>query len=178
VPNPPESKPPAVSPAPPPKKTTKINWSLVNHEKFNDRILEKSRAKTATSDQVDTFIAWKDENHDVPMGDWYADFGGFIIAGKGPKPSTPLADGMAPHGERVFPPKPPELTPEEQQFLEQNPTMNSADVNRIKTKFEVELDVLSHKRSRNAAEEKRFSDLTTYIKNYTKFLVILEKAGR
>jgi hypothetical protein len=37
----------------------------------------------------------------APNGDWYKDFGSFILCGSGPFPKTVLAKGMQPFGEPI-----------------------------------------------------------------------------
>jgi hypothetical protein len=37
----------------------------------------------------------------APEGDWYKDFGSFMICGSGEFPKTVLTEGMAPFGARI-----------------------------------------------------------------------------
>jgi hypothetical protein len=44
---------------------------------------------------------WVAAAPDAPDGDWYVDFGSFILCGRGELPKTVLAPGMAPRGEKL-----------------------------------------------------------------------------
>ena len=40
-------------------------------------------------------------NHRPPDGDWYKDFGSFLLCGSGEYPKTVLAKGMKPFGKEI-----------------------------------------------------------------------------
>jgi hypothetical protein len=42
---------------------------------------------------------WVDTEPQAPVGDWYKDFGSFILCGTGEYPKTVLKGGMKPYGE-------------------------------------------------------------------------------
>jgi hypothetical protein len=44
---------------------------------------------------------WVRKAPNGPDGDWYKDFGSFLICGRGECPKTVLAKGMAPFGEPI-----------------------------------------------------------------------------
>ena len=44
---------------------------------------------------------WVKSGPDAPTGDWYKDFGSFILCGAGPLPKTVLEKGMKPFGSPV-----------------------------------------------------------------------------
>jgi hypothetical protein len=44
---------------------------------------------------------WVNAGPWVPAGDWYKDFGSFMICGSGEFPKTVLTGGMAPFGTRI-----------------------------------------------------------------------------
>jgi hypothetical protein len=44
---------------------------------------------------------WKRQDHDVPDGDWYKDFGTFKLCGTGKYPSTFLLAGQPARGKRL-----------------------------------------------------------------------------
>ena len=45
--------------------------------------------------------SWARSEPEAPDGDWYKDFGSFILCGTGEIPKTVLAKGMKPHGEPI-----------------------------------------------------------------------------
>ena len=156
--------PPSPPTPTPPKKRTKINWDSLDRDKFRNRIKELRRGRRATDEQIDAFVAWREEDPDVPdgpkpEGDWFADFGGFIIAGTGSHPSTPLEGGSGRHGEQVYPPQRPTLTDEEREWVEKNPSITSAAIVKQTANNEAELKTLNAKQPRSVEEEKRIKDL-------------------
>jgi hypothetical protein len=44
---------------------------------------------------------WVNAGPSAPDGDWYKDFGSFMLCGSGEFPKTVLAKGMAPFGTRI-----------------------------------------------------------------------------
>jgi hypothetical protein len=44
---------------------------------------------------------WVNAGPGAPEGDWYKDFGSFMICGTGEFPKTVLAKDMAPFGKRI-----------------------------------------------------------------------------
>lgn len=44
---------------------------------------------------------WVRSKPEAPEGDWYKDFGSFVLCGTGELPKTVLAGGMKPHGEPI-----------------------------------------------------------------------------
>lgn len=44
---------------------------------------------------------WVNSDPDLPDGDWYKDFGSFVLAGSGPWPSTVLTPEMRALGEKL-----------------------------------------------------------------------------
>ena len=45
--------------------------------------------------------AWVRTNPEAPDGDWYKDFGTFLLCGAGQYPKTVLEKGMKPYGEEI-----------------------------------------------------------------------------
>ena len=45
--------------------------------------------------------AWVKSEPQAPDGDWYRDFGSFILCGSGEHPKTVLTRGMNPYGEPI-----------------------------------------------------------------------------
>jgi len=45
--------------------------------------------------------AWVKSERQAPDGDWYKDFGAFLLCGSGEFPKTVLAKGMKPYGKAI-----------------------------------------------------------------------------
>ena len=78
----------------------KIQWERLPREKWAHL---RDRAKERQISHADLFALaeWKDEDPDVPGGEWYKDFGTFKLCGTARLPSTFLLAGQAARGKRL-----------------------------------------------------------------------------
>lgn len=63
-------------------------------ETFLDRVAERA----ISLDDLERLRAWVETRPSAPEGDWYKDFGSFILCGTGEYPKTILGKGMRPFG--------------------------------------------------------------------------------
>ena len=75
----------------------KIEWERLPREKWAHL---RRRAKERKISEGDLFqlAEWKAQDPEVPDGDWYKDFGSFLLCGTGEYPKTVLKKGMKPFG--------------------------------------------------------------------------------
>ena len=59
---------------------------------------KRLRERTIGANSLDVILAWIATEPEAPAGDWYKDFGTFILCGQGAHPKTVLARGMKPYG--------------------------------------------------------------------------------
>ena len=52
-------------------------------------------------DDLHSLQAWVKLGPQAPDGDWYKDFGSFLMCGSGEYPKTVLAKGMKPYGKAI-----------------------------------------------------------------------------
>jgi hypothetical protein len=64
-------------------------------------ILERVAERAISFSELQQLKNWVDTEPDAPDGDWYKDFGSFILCGTGQYPKTVLKMGMKPYGESL-----------------------------------------------------------------------------
>ena len=64
-------------------------------------LLERVGARQISLGDLELLQSWARSEPEAPDGDWYKDFGSFILCGTGEIPKTVLAKGMKPHGEPI-----------------------------------------------------------------------------
>ena len=62
------------------------------------QILERVSERAISVSELQNLKNWVDTEPQAPDGDWYKDFGSFIICGTGQHPKTVLKKGMKPYG--------------------------------------------------------------------------------
>ena len=78
----------------------KIQWTDLPLA-LRDHLFERLAERKITVDDLYRLKVWRESDPDTPEGDWYKDFGSFIICGSGEFPKTVLAQGMAPFGSPI-----------------------------------------------------------------------------
>jgi hypothetical protein len=78
----------------------KIHWEQLPREKWA-HLRERAQERKISMAGLYALSKWKDEDPDVPDGDWVKDFGTFKLCGKGKYPSTFLMAGQAARGKRI-----------------------------------------------------------------------------
>ncbi len=66
-----------------------------------EHILARVAERQISLQDLRRLQAWVKSGPWAPEGDWYKDFGSFMICGSGEVPKTVLAKGMAPFGARI-----------------------------------------------------------------------------
>lgn len=61
-------------------------------------LVERLKDRRITIDDLAKLQFWLELQPDVPEGDWYKDFGSFVLAGRGPLILTFLSPGQIPYG--------------------------------------------------------------------------------
>ena len=64
-------------------------------------ILARVAQRQISMRDLEELRAWVESGPSAPDGDWYKDFGSFILCGTGEFPKTVLAKSMTPFGARV-----------------------------------------------------------------------------
>jgi hypothetical protein len=64
-------------------------------------ILERVAERAISLSELQRLKSWVATEPHAPKGDWYKDFGSFILCGTGEYPKTVLKKGMKPYGEPV-----------------------------------------------------------------------------
>lgn len=64
-------------------------------------LIDRMRDREIGIADLDRLGLWIDSEPEVPVGDWYKDFGSFKICGRGSFPKTFLLRGQAAKGEEV-----------------------------------------------------------------------------
>ena len=62
-------------------------------------LIERMRDRAISISDLNQLRLWLDTRPEVPVGDWYKDFGSFKICGRGSYPTTFLLPGQAAKGE-------------------------------------------------------------------------------
>ena len=63
-----------------------------------EHILERVAERAISLDDLQRLRAWVNTEPHAPTGDWYKDFGSFILCGSDEHPKTVLRKGMKPFG--------------------------------------------------------------------------------
>jgi len=66
-----------------------------------EHLLERVGERKVSLDDLTKLQAWVRTSPEAPDGDWYKDFGSFLLCGTGELPKTVLSKGMKPFGEAV-----------------------------------------------------------------------------
>lgn len=64
-------------------------------------ILQRVDERAITLDDLQRLRVWVQSEPSAPDGEWYKDFGTFILCGAGEYPKTVLAKGMKPFGTAI-----------------------------------------------------------------------------
>lgn len=64
-------------------------------------LLERVHERQISFGDLELLQSWVRSEPEAPEGDWYKDFGSFVLCGAGGLPKTLLARGMKPHGEPI-----------------------------------------------------------------------------
>ena len=78
----------------------RIQWEKLPRERWQ-HLRERAAERRISEEDLYALLQWKEEDPDVPDGDWYKDFGTFKLCGTGRLPSTFLMRGQVAHGKRV-----------------------------------------------------------------------------
>ena len=68
---------------------------------FMEHLVDRFREGRISVADFEVLQDWLNSNPDVPDGEWYKTFPGFILAGEGEVPKTFLTPGMVPHGTEI-----------------------------------------------------------------------------
>ena len=63
-----------------------------------EHILERVAKRAISLPELQRLKKWVDSEPHAPDGDWYKDFGSFLLCGTGEFPKTVLKKGMKPYG--------------------------------------------------------------------------------
>ena len=66
-----------------------------------EHILRRVEERTISLTDLQRLQSWVRSKPDAPDGDWYKDFGSFLLCGSGELPKTVLAKGMTPYGQEI-----------------------------------------------------------------------------
>jgi len=64
-------------------------------------LTERMRDRSISLADLNQLRLWIDSHPEVPVGDWYKDFGSFKVCGRGPYPKTFLSSGQVAKGESL-----------------------------------------------------------------------------
>jgi hypothetical protein len=64
-------------------------------------LLERVEERQVSLVDLVALQAWVKTGPEAPEGDWYKDFGSFLLCGTGELPKTVLAKGMKPFGKKI-----------------------------------------------------------------------------
>ena len=70
-------------------------------EALRRHMIERMRDRSITLEDLNQLRLWVESNPEVPVGDWYKDFGSFKLCGKGEYPKTFLLPGQPAHGTKL-----------------------------------------------------------------------------
>jgi hypothetical protein len=68
---------------------------------IRNHLIERMHERQIAHVELAQLRVWVESLPDVPVGDWYKDFGSFKICGRGPLPKTFLLKGQAAKGEAL-----------------------------------------------------------------------------
>lgn len=66
-----------------------------------EHLLQRVGEREITLGDLHQLQAWVKSQPQAPDGDWYKDFGSFLLCGSGEYPKTILKKGMKPYGENI-----------------------------------------------------------------------------
>jgi len=64
-------------------------------------LIERMSDRSITLTDLNQLRLWDETNPEVPVGDWYKDFGSFKLCGEGPYPKTFLLPGQPARGTKL-----------------------------------------------------------------------------
>ena len=64
-------------------------------------LIERMSDRSITITDLNQLRLWVEANPEVPVGDWYKDFGSFKLCGKGAYPKTFLLPGQPARGTKL-----------------------------------------------------------------------------
>jgi hypothetical protein len=68
-------------------------------DKVRQHLIDRMRDREISIADLNRLRLWIEATPEVPLGDWYKDFGSFKMCGSGPYPKTFLRRGQVPKGE-------------------------------------------------------------------------------
>ena len=66
-----------------------------------EHILERVAERAISLDDLHKLRTWVETEPHAPEGDWYKDFGSFLLCGTNDYPKTVLARGLKPYGDPI-----------------------------------------------------------------------------
>jgi hypothetical protein len=78
----------------------KLQWEHLPREKWV-HLRDRAKERKISWEDLLALAEWKEQDPDVPDGEWYKDFGSFKLCGKGNFPSTFLLRGQAARGKKL-----------------------------------------------------------------------------
>jgi hypothetical protein len=64
-------------------------------------LIERMSDRSITLTDLNQLRIWVESNPEVPLGDWFKDFGSFKLCGEGIYPKTFLLSGQPAHGTKL-----------------------------------------------------------------------------
>lgn len=68
---------------------------------LRDHLFDRVRDRKISAEDLFQLKIWRESEPDAPEGEWYKDFGSFMICGEGAYPKTFLLRGQAVRGEEL-----------------------------------------------------------------------------
>ena len=68
---------------------------------IRNHLIDRMRERQITRVELTQLRVWVESSPEVPIGDWYKDFGSFKICGRGSLPKTFLLKGQVAKGESL-----------------------------------------------------------------------------
>jgi hypothetical protein len=69
--------------------------------RVRQHLIDRLRDRAITIQDLNQLRLWIETQPEVPVGDWFKDFGSFKICGQGPLAKTFLLPGQAAHGSEL-----------------------------------------------------------------------------
>ena len=76
------------------------NWDQLPHA-VREHLIDRMHHRLISLADLNELRRWVESNPEVPVGDWFKDFGTFKICGSGSYPKTFLLKGQIGKGEKV-----------------------------------------------------------------------------
>jgi hypothetical protein len=70
-------------------------------EALRRHLIERMSDRSISLTDLNKLRLWVETNPEVPVGDWYKDFGSFKLCGEGPYPKTFLLPGQPARGTKL-----------------------------------------------------------------------------